>query len=185
MAADRRRIDAGGQMRWFRPGAELRRCKAVLRTLDLDAARDLDFLRGRVEQLRGRRVRMVPVEAGLLPCGMWVSAASGDFVFYASGTSGLHQRHIVVHEFAHMLLGHVGADLNADSAAALAGRVNPETVVRMLARAEYGSAPEREAELLATMILQAPLRPGGSVEEADHGVRRLSAGMGDAGTAPS
>jgi hypothetical protein len=170
-------------MRWFRPGAERRRCTAVLRTLDLEAGRDLDALRARVEHLRGRRVRLVAVEAGLLPCGMWVSTASGDYVFYAAGTSGLHQRHIVVHEFAHMLLGHVGADLNADSAAALSGRVSPDTVIRMLARAEYGSAPEREAEMLATMILQAPLRPGTEVEEADHGVRRLSAGMGDAGTA--
>lgn len=170
-------------MRLFAQSAERRRCTEVLRTLDLDVARDLNVLRQRVERLRGNPVRLVAVEAGLLPCGMWVNTTSGDFVFYAAGTSGLHQRHIVVHEFAHMLLGHVGAELNTDSAAALTDRVSGETVTRMLGRVEYATAPEREAELLATMILRTPMRLEAVEPEQDHRVRRLSAGMGDTGEA--
>ena len=167
----------------FGRGRERQRCTAVLRSLEIDELRDLDRLRARIERQRGRRLHLTAVEIGPLPCGMWVSAPSGDYVFYAAGTSGLHQRHIVVHEFAHMLLGHVGAALNADSADALCDRVSGDTVIRMLSRAAYTSSAEREAELLATMILQAPWRPGAEITEADHAVRRLSAGMGDAGTA--
>jgi hypothetical protein len=171
-------------MRWSGRGAERRRCTTVLRSLGTGAARDLNVLRARVEQQRGRPVRLVAVDVGLLPCGMWVSTHTDDYVFYAAGTSGLHQRHIIVHEFAHMLLGHVGGDLNADSAAALSDRISAETVTKILARATYGSAPEREAELLATMILQAPLQPEQVRPERDHRARRLSAGMGDAEQAP-
>ena len=159
--------------------AERRRCRQALDSLDPAALDDLGSLRRQVERRLGRPVRVVPVEQGALPCGMWVVAADADYVFHAAGTSALHQRHIVVHEFAHMLLGHDPAELTGQAAGALADRVSPATALRMLRRAEYDTSAEREAELLATMILRAPVRNVTRVAEADEAVRRLSAGLGD------
>jgi IrrE N-terminal-like domain len=150
----------------------------VLRRLDLRAGPDIESLRRQVELLQGRPLRLVGVSERNLPCGMWVRTETADLVFYAESTSPAHQRHIIVHELAHILLGHTGAELTEQAGAQLFQRVEPSTVARMLNRSEYDTRTEREAELLATLVLQN--RRHRPPVETDQRIRRLTEGMGDA-----
>jgi hypothetical protein len=76
--------------------------------------------------------------------------------FYDPGTSPLHAEHIVLHEVAHILSGHDGA---RDGFARLVPDLDPATVRRMLGRAGYPSAQEREAEMMASLIRARSARP--------------------------
>ncbi|WP_433724380.1 hypothetical protein ACQP2Y_03100 [Actinoplanes sp. CA-051413] len=48
---------------------------------------------------------MPGLSAGL-PCGLWISVETADYVFYDPETSQLHAEHIILHELGHMLSGH-------------------------------------------------------------------------------
>ncbi|MGW8763458.1 hypothetical protein ACWGN5_13255 [Streptomyces sp. NPDC055815] len=89
-------------------------------------------------------------------CGLLVSLGDADHIFYESSTNALHQKHIILHELAHLLLGHGST---ADDTASLGVErlfpgLDPAMVRRLLARGrtDYSQVQEREAELLATMI---------------------------------
>ncbi|RIS79110.1 regulator [Mycobacteroides abscessus] len=111
-----------------------------------------------VEQLRGRRITLLPVDATLLAgsaCGLWLVREHDDVVLYQDGTSQLHADQIILHELGHMLLGH---DKNAktDTAqmvSALTPNLNPATVKAALGRSAYNTAAEHDAELFASLIL--------------------------------
>jgi hypothetical protein len=176
-----------GKRFWW--GAERRRCESVIQQLGRVAVGpstaggpasmgDTQTLRARVEALRGRPIRLVGVAGRTLPCGLWVETDQADLVFYAEGTGPAHQRHIIAHELAHIALGHTGAEVTARSAELLFHSVTPTAVLRMLSRAGYDTRQEREAELLATLLLQGRPRSAGPAE--DQRVQRLAAGMGDA-----
>ncbi|MFF2077940.1 ParH-like protein [Kitasatospora sp. NPDC058162] len=109
-----------------------------------------------LEQLavrRGRPIELLPVPARPhAPCGLLVSTLEADYILYAADTGVLHQRHILVHEIAHLLLDHAGSAPLAP-AAALLPNLSPALVQRVLGRTSYDEPQEREAELLASLIL--------------------------------
>ncbi|MER7845760.1 ParH-like protein [Kitasatospora sp. NPDC096077] len=109
-----------------------------------------------LEQLaarRGRPIELLPVPARPhAPCGLLVSTVAADYILYAADTGVLHQRHILVHEIAHLLLDHAGSAPLAP-AAALLPNLSPALVQRVLGRTSYDEPQEREAELLASLIL--------------------------------
>ena len=109
-----------------------------------------------LEQLavrRGRPIEPLPVAARPhAPCGLLVSTLEADYILYAADTGALHQRHILVHEIAHLLLDHAGSAPLAP-AAALLPNLSPALVQRVLGRTSYDEPQEREAELLASLIL--------------------------------
>ncbi|MFE2753099.1 hypothetical protein ACFXGA_13995 [Actinosynnema sp. NPDC059335] len=84
-----------------------------------------------------------------VPCGMWVSTADADHVFFTRGASALHQQNIVLHELGHMLCDH-----GTDALSPLLGDLDPAVVRRVLMRTRYSTLQEAEAELAAALILE-------------------------------
>ncbi|WP_327287546.1 hypothetical protein [Streptomyces sp. NBC_01198] len=110
---------------------------------------------------RGRPLRLIPLPRadteGSGICGAWIACADADHVYYSVVTSAVHQRHIVLHELAHILLGHRRTD-EPDPAGLeqLFPDLDPAMVARLLARSGTGAdtVREQEAELLACLIWQ-------------------------------
>jgi hypothetical protein len=110
-----------------------------------------------LEKRRGRRIHLHSWNAlsSQNVCGAWIASDTADHIFYAGITSKAHQRHIVLHEIAHMLWGH--ELLAGDAALAeLFPNLPPNTVRRMLLRkrARYESVEEQQAEMTATILGQ-------------------------------
>lgn len=131
-----------------------RRCEEALHALDLPRPFTLEALCGSLEADRGRPLRLLPLPIdSASPCGLWVSTNEADYVFHQTVTSGLHQEHIVLHELAHMILGHdVAHEAAEDLRTELVPKLDPNVVASVLARTSYSSAQEQEAETLADLI---------------------------------
>ena len=134
-----------------------RRCRARLRELTLPDPFDLTELCRSVSIGRGRplHVRGIPGPACRgRPCGIWIATDDEDWIFVDQQTSPLHRQHIVLHELAHMLCGHAAGELpENDMLGRLFPDLSPAMVRTVLSRTSYQSEPEREAELLASLIL--------------------------------
>lgn len=90
-------FDAGGQGRFA----------AVVRELDIPVPFDLAKFAAQLERRRNRPILLRPFISGPgMPCGLWLSTANADYVYYETSTSPLHAAHIGLHELAHLLLGH-------------------------------------------------------------------------------
>ncbi len=129
----------------------------TLGDLGLPVPFDLASFLARVEELRGRPIDLRPFRAppgG--PSGVWIGARHADYVFYDQAATALHRTHIVVHEVAHMLLGHHGiGPAGSDLIQVVAAGPSPELIALILGRSgKYQSPREREAELLASIILE-------------------------------
>ncbi|GAB2575953.1 hypothetical protein GCM10027168_06150 [Streptomyces capparidis] len=105
---------------------------------------------------RGRPIELMPVAARpSVPCGLLVTTDRADYIVYAADTTALHRQHIILHEVAHLLCGHHGTPDPA-----LVPHLSPSLVRRVLGRTVYSEPQEREAELLASLILRRALRSG-------------------------
>lgn len=133
-----------------------RRCEALVASLALRPTCDVEEVSAAVSERRGRRIRLAPVpiaQPGL--CGVWMATATEDWVFYAENTTAYHRRHIILHEFGHMLYDHQGVGSGyVDLARALAPDVDPRTIERVLGRDAYTDTQEREAELFAAIAMR-------------------------------
>ena len=132
-------------------------CEALVTGIDLPEPFDLTEMCARIGAQRGKPVVLMatPMAMGGGLCGLWMSTAKGDYVFYEQDTSPLHQQHIVFHEIGHMLRRHTPTRvLGADIARALAPEVEPAEGQRVLGRDTYSDEDEYEAELIATLLLQ-------------------------------
>lgn len=132
-----------------------RRHAALLRELPQPVPFEVNALCDAVAARRGRPIRLMPMTglAGL--CGMWIATDTADLIFHESATTPPHQEHIVLHELAHVLCDHYPVTLDpAERAAMLFPGLDPAMVRRVLGRAGYTTAEEREAELLASLIRQ-------------------------------
>jgi hypothetical protein len=89
------------------------------------------------------------------PCGLWIAAPGADYIIYEQETSRVHREHIVLHEVGHLLCRH-----RADSAREGGGvgqlfpNLDAVTLGRIFQRTSYTTEAEREAELIASLILQ-------------------------------
>lgn len=147
-----------------------RRCRALLRELDVPAPFGPRELCRRLSAHRGRPIRLMPypIESPG-PFGIWFSTDEADVIIYQSQTTPSHQEHIILHEVGHIIAGHEGEAV---------GRTEPDghEPVRVNRRTAYDSTQEREAELIATILqewsrrgdpLGGPGRPGTSPSDPD------------------
>ncbi|PRY45156.1 hypothetical protein [Umezawaea tangerina] len=157
-------------------GRRLReRCAAVLRDLPLPVPFDAHALCEQVAARRGRPMRLIPMPGLTGVCGMWVATTTADLVFYERETTLPHREHIILHELSHVLCDHYPVSTSlAEQARLLLPGLDPEVVSRVLGRAGYSSAEEREAETLASLIRQREV-PAGSLTD------RLRAALDDNG----
>ncbi len=162
-----------------------RRCRARLRQLAVPHPFDLSELCRSVSISRGRplHVRGIPGPASRArPCGIWIATDADDWIFVDQQTSPLHRQHIVLHELAHMLCGHTASDLpENDMLGRLFPNLSPAMVRTVLSRSSYQSEYEREAELLASLIVArahseaAPIMPVTDVSPAEKEILRRAA----------
>ncbi|GAA3340548.1 hypothetical protein GCM10020358_28590 [Amorphoplanes nipponensis] len=92
---------------------------------------------------------------------------SMDVIFYQQHTTRPHQDHIILHEIGHLVADHPSDEGDDQAWGSLEPGERPGGATRALRRTCYDSAHEREAELIATYILQwasvlNPLYPAGA-----------------------
>lgn len=138
------------QQRWLRAIADQ---YATIDRFSVDALCEV------ISAQRGRPLHVHPLDlpssSGLNACGMWIATDVADHVFVEHRTSRFHQEHIILHEIGHMLCDHVTEDLPAGLAEALrGGEVDPGLAGQVLARTSYTTGQEKDAELVASLILE-------------------------------
>ncbi len=133
-----------------------RRCEALVAELRLPPACDLEAVRVAVAGRRDRAVHLMPAELrspGV--CGVWIATHREDWVFYEANTTAYHRRHIVLHEFGHMLCGHAGVpEVGLELAKRVAPAIDPTMIRRVLGRGSYSDREEREAEMFAALAMR-------------------------------
>lgn len=154
------------------------RYAAIIRELDIPAPFDLGEFTARLERQRNRPIRLCPFKSGPgVPCGVWIATWEADYVYYEQDTTPFHVNLIALHEIAHMLLGHHELPMRENLASQVAPDVNPALVRLILSRSAYASPEEREAETLASLIVDratswAPVPAAHSAfARARHGIR--------------
>lgn len=159
-----------------------RRCRDLLRELGMRPPLDVTEMCHRLAAHRGRPILLmaypIPVPG---PFGIWLSTSRADHIVYQEQTTRQHQDHIVVHELGHMIADHRSDEEDDDLLQMLYPSLDPETVRRALRRTSYDNAQEREAETVATIILEwasvlDPLTPRLPLSQAG---RRVHDGLGD------
>lgn len=144
-----------------------RRCRRLLNELNIRPPLDVAELCRRVGEQRGKPIRLVPHPIPVPgPFGAWIGTAQADYILYQQETSTPHMAHIVLHELGHIIANHSGdvqgkallAELYPDTDAETVRKrypdLAPEAVHRALRRTSYDTEQEREAETVATIILE-------------------------------
>ncbi|MFJ2609954.1 hypothetical protein ACIO13_34060 [Streptomyces sp. NPDC087425] len=195
-------------MKWWRRGRDDLRRK-VEDELIIPQPFDLEVFCANISAQRGRPLLVLPLDGPAdadLPCGIWVGLDTADLVFYEAEAADILKIQIVLHEIAHMLLGHVSPQLDisgdaddglvtasehfrrllartsdsengmhpdltiAEMVRAEAARIrvaatrptstdielglSADRVLHLLGRTKFGNRQEKEAETLATLILE-------------------------------
>ncbi|MFF5211946.1 hypothetical protein [Streptosporangium sp. NPDC000396] len=116
---------------------------------------DMGLFINRVEERRGRQIRLVAMSASRsTPCGLYIKSKSTDFLCYTHSDSPLHQCHIILHELGHLLLDHHDSGWRSeDLHRLLLPDLDPGMIKSVLCRNGYTSPAEDEAEMFADLIL--------------------------------
>ena len=155
-----------------------RHCNRTLRSLDIRPPLRVPVLCDRLGAVRGRPIRLVayplPVPG---PSGLWIAGPTADYVLYQQHTSPAHQDHIVLHEVGHIIAGHPATELDEATWSLL----DPDTLRAAIGRTCYDTEREREAELVATIILTraSVLDAITPAAEPDPAARRLQFALGE------
>ncbi|MFI9200568.1 hypothetical protein [Streptomyces sp. NPDC053048] len=132
-----------------------RRCKRELRALDIRPPLRVEELCRLLGEQRGRPIRLVPYSLPMPgPFGVWIATATADYILYQQETSKTHQDHIILHEVGHILADHHSDDTDDEFWRQMTPNLSLDTVKRALRRTSYDEQHEREAELVATIILE-------------------------------
>lgn len=143
-----------------------RRCRALLRELDVRAPLDVrGELCPRLSEHRGKPLELLPYPIPVPgPFGCWISTARGDYILYQQETTRAHQDHIILHEVGHIIGGHHSDEnddellgelyplLSPDTVRQDYPDLDPQAVRRALRRSAYDTHAEQEAEYIATII---------------------------------
>jgi Zn-dependent peptidase ImmA (M78 family) len=115
---------------------------------------DINQFLDRLERHRGRDIDLCAISwSPGNSCGAWQQYPDYDVIAYAENTSSFHQDHIILHEIGHMIADHTSDEQDDDLLLDLQIGITPDHVRRALRRSSYDSEHEREAELVATIIL--------------------------------
>ncbi|KJL23471.1 hypothetical protein RN51_01557 [Microbacterium oxydans] len=122
--------------------------------LALGSVFTFDDLLSAVRRRRRRRLRVVELSAlgdhdGV--CAIWLTTGAEDVILHAHSDSVLHQQQFVLHEFAHILLGHCDGD-ECSVVDALLPDIPPHTRARLLRRQDFDTDTEIAAESLADRL---------------------------------
>lgn len=90
--------------------------------------------------------------------GLWLSMPGVELILHADTESLLHREQIILHELAHMVLGHEKLMEDPGHLSALLPDLAPDRVAKVLARCEHGDEHEIVAEALADLFAQAIAR---------------------------
>ncbi len=159
-----------------------RRCKRELRALDIQPPLRVDELCRQLGERRGRPIRLVPYSLPIPgPFGVWIATESADYILYQQETSKIHQDHIILHEVGHILADHRSDDTDDEFWKASMPDLSLDAVKRALRRTSYDEEPEREAELVATIILEwaSVLDRVTPRRASDPSVNRVQTALGD------
>jgi len=133
---------------------ELKRQRAALQPV-ADAlpatVTDLESIRAFLEEIRGRPVRLVPCSMPSEPSAAWLPVPEEDLICYERSTSPHHQRHLVLHEGAHMLLGH-RSTAAAELTGLLGPTLSPKFAGSLVCHRMFDDAEESQAEVLAVLL---------------------------------
>ncbi|ATL71164.1 hypothetical protein [Nocardia terpenica] len=135
-----------------------RRCRRLLNELDIQPPLDVATLCQRVGEQRGKPIRLVPHSIPVPgPFGAWITTKRADYILYQKETTKAHQDHIILHELGHLLAGHRSDEDDGVLMGQLyppGAGLTPDVVRRALRRTSYDTVEEREAETVATIILE-------------------------------
>lgn len=132
-----------------------RRCKRELRALDIQPPLRVEQLCQRLGERRGRPIRLVPYSLPVPgPFGLWIAVDAADIIVYQRETTKSHQDHIILHEVGHILADHRSDEEDDDLWRTTLPHLSPGVIKRALRRTSYDEQHEREAELVATIILE-------------------------------
>ena len=129
----------------------------AMRDLELGDAFTFASLLAAIEERRERAIRIVELEelgreANL--CALLVELESEDLIFHAPTESRLHRQQFVLHEIAHLMLGHIdGEELRVPDF--LLPDIPPDTRRRLLRRQNLSDPNEVAAESLADHLAAA------------------------------
>lgn len=132
-----------------------KRCQALVNTLELPRPFSVDSLVRDLSARRGRPIRIhaVAISAAANACGLWISTDVSDDIYVEKKTTKFHQEHIILHEIGHILWDHSITDQETRSAlSTLFPNLSPDMIGRLLARTNYTTEQEQEAELVASLI---------------------------------
>lgn len=91
---------------------------------------------------------------------MWIALPDHDVVYFESATSKVHREHIILHEVGHILCDHrPHSSPDVRSLQQLLPDLDPAMVSRVMGRSRYTEPEEREAEVMASLIIE---RAGGA-----------------------
>ncbi|MEW2268852.1 MULTISPECIES: hypothetical protein [Streptomyces] len=88
------------------------------------------------------------------PFGLWIATKKADYIFFQSETSKAHQDHIILHEVGHILAGHQSDETDQEFWQNMLPDISLKVIMSTLRRTSYDEEREREAELVATIILE-------------------------------
>jgi hypothetical protein len=177
------------------------RCRHTVEKLELPDPFDVEAFIASLARERGRPIDLMPVTAQPnLPCGLVITTDHADWIVYRADTTAVHRQHILLHEAAHLVCGHAEADLmggagaeagtsagtgteagigaGAAAASSLMPHLSPDLIRSVLGRTVYSEPDEREAELVASLILQRVQRRGRRGARTERGSSRLDAVFG-------
>lgn len=130
------------------------RCARLVDGLTLPRPFDLAAF---VTGITDRPVHLLPVDTALAGvCGLLIRTRKADYICYEQGTSPVHRNHIVLHEAAHLLMGH------SSRIGDLMPELDPARLGQVLGRSGYSDQQEQEAEIVASLIaarIGAPVPP--------------------------
>lgn len=113
---------------------------------------DPDAFLKNLSKARGRRIELIEMELGG-PSGMYVGLPAMDVVLVEVNSSPSRRLVSVVHEAAHMLLGHDRDEAHVDeSLTTLLPNLSPTLIQQALRRQHHDGRQESDAEQLATII---------------------------------
>jgi hypothetical protein len=147
-----------------RQSKELRsRCSAMMTQLDLPTTFSVSALCRAVEVHTGRQIALHPMQPGWGPagiCGLLVSTAAVDHIFFTAGESLIQQATTIVHECGHILYdGPVVATAAKIPRVAyeVAPALREDLVLRVRGRSDLSDLEELTVETFASVVLKAGL----------------------------
>ena len=129
----------------------------ALAELALGETFTFDELVGAVQRSRQRGLRIVELVGlgdhdGL--CAVSLMRDGEDLILHAHSDSALHRQQFVLHELAHLILGH-DVDDDLDTRDYLLPDIPPQTLRRLLKRQDLNTDKEVQAETLADHLAAA------------------------------